>query len=65
MIDPNGPETSNNNYVSEPDRYWMEIFNRKIFEKMQLQNYNHFHILRLFDDWANFSFTTSETKRDY
>ena len=27
---------------------------------------NHAHnILRFFDGWANFSFTTGETKRDY
>ena len=28
--------------------------------------YNHVdNILRLFDGWANFCFTTSQTKRDY
>ena len=28
--------------------------------------YNHVdNILRLFDGWANFYFTTSQTKRDY
>ena len=31
-----------------------------------LCNYNHFHnVLRLFDVLTNFSFTTSETMRDY
>ena len=30
------------------------------------RTYDHVHnIFRLFDDWANFSFTTSETKHDY
>ena len=27
--------------------------------------YNHGHVLGLFDGSANFSFTTSEMKRDY
>ena len=33
--------------------------------KITSLNYNHFHILRLFDVLPNFSFTTSETMRDY
>ena len=33
---------------------------------LKFGNYNHAHkILRLFDVWAYFPFTTSEAKRDY
>ena len=35
-------------------------------KNLYLNTYNHVHnILRLFDSWANFPFTTSETKRAY
>ena len=47
---------------------WKKVKNCKESERKSRggQIYNHVHnILRPFDGWANFPFTTSETKRDY
>ena len=39
--------------------------NESCLFKMKIETYNHLHnILRIFDGRANFTFTTSETKRD-
>ena len=44
------------------------VLKKKFFisAKVRISTHNHsYNILRFFDGWANFPFTTSEVKRDY
>ena len=58
------------NRISRIIRLWsllcsIRLYTRLHFLPILLENYNQFHILRLFDVLPNFPFTTSETMGDY
>ena len=55
-----------NSYTSSPQLQFLSTATLPIYKPVINRSYNHFHnVLRTFDGFSTFLFTTSKAKRDY